>query len=130
MCEDLGYDFVRQPQDWVLVRIESLLYDGFLESQFSDICGASTICKRTEHDGLRVKLDSGRLARERNDYRRIVNSPIVIVWYAVLSLVQVLALKIERICARLDPRNEFLWLSGWSPAGRTDFLPAKVLAAT
>jgi hypothetical protein len=119
MCEDLGYDFVRQPQDWVLVRIESLLHYGFLESQFSEgalkiqdpglnICDASTICKRTEHDGLRAKMDSGRLACERNDYRRIVNSPIVIAWYAVLSLVQVLALKIERIGARLDPWNEFL----------------------
>jgi hypothetical protein len=29
-----------------------------------------------------------------------------------MSLVQVLALKIERICARLDAWNEFLRLSG------------------
>jgi hypothetical protein len=111
MCEDLGYDFVWQPQDWVLVRIKSLLHDGFLESQCSkgalkiqdsgfNICGASTICcKRTEHDGLCVKLDSavnrclGETQIMIHDFK-VINSPILnpnMTQYAVMSRVQVLA---------------------------------------
>jgi hypothetical protein len=60
MCEDLGYDFVRQPQDWGLVRIGALLHYCFLDRAVMQQGNAQEPktglqYRRREHDSLQVR---------------------------------------------------------------------------